>query len=149
MRMSKTAIVICLLVAAHKSEADDAVWRSSRPLKVVSKSGATTVRNAGTTRFIWERIEYPLLVQGLQLQIEEAREDSEFWALRLENYERLRFTDATQTAIRHAENSYAASCRREQYLRRQLDLLRLNRVILGRSRYALPLGETLNSRPQR
>lgn len=127
-----TAVIVVLIATRHVLHADDAVWRSSQPLRVVSTVGGTAASAAERARSVWERIEYPLLVQQLQSEVDRAREDTEFWELRLKNYERLRFTDAVQTAIKHTENALAASRRRESYCRRKLHLVRLNRVLLGR-----------------
>lgn len=132
-----TAVIVVVLASSHVIHADDAVWRSSRPLRVVSMVGATETSAAERAQLLWERIEYPLLVQQLQTEVEQARENTEFWELRLMNYERLRFTDAVQTAIKHTENALAASRRRERYVRRKLHLVRLNRVLLGQQRALL------------
>jgi len=73
----------------------------------------------------------PSRVQQLQSQVTQARADVEFWELRLENYEPLRFTDATQSAIKYAENALDASRRREADSNRKLALVRRHRVALG------------------
>jgi hypothetical protein len=67
----------------------------------------------------------------LQTEIDQAHATVEFWELRLENYEPLRFTDATQTAIKHAENSLRASLQYEATATRKLAFVRRHRVALG------------------
>lgn len=142
-----TAVIVVVFASVHVTHADDAVWRSSRPLRVVSMVGATDTSAAERARFVWERIEYPLIIQQLQSEVEEARDDTEFWELRLMNYERLRFTDAVQTAIKHTENALAASRRRERDVRRKLHLVRLNRVLLGQQRALLTDPQSVSRLP--
>ncbi|MFT5093346.1 MAG: hypothetical protein ACI93T_002173, partial [Porticoccaceae bacterium] len=132
MQMLKTAAMAIAVLAGTDlvTSADDAVWRSSKPLRIQT---ARTGAQAGSTaaQSVWDRIEYPLLVRCLQGEIDHARADVEFWKLRLKNYEPLRFTDATQTAIKHAESSLQASRQSEADATRKLALVRRHRVALG------------------
>ena len=135
MQILKTAAMAMAVVAGacQVTRADEGVWRSSKPLQI---RVASTRAQAGSTaaQSVWDRIEYPLLVQRLQIAIHQAQADVEFWQLRLENYEPLRFTDATQTAIKYAENSLHASRRDEADATRKLSLVRRHRVALGELR---------------
>ncbi len=134
MQTLKTMAVALTLLATgfHVTVADDAVWRSSQPLRI--RSINNSAQTASTAQSVWEQIEYPLLVQRLRAEIAQARADVEFWELRTKNYERLRFTDAAQTAIRHAENALLASRRDEAEAARKLSLVRRHRVALGELR---------------
>ena len=136
MRSIKTiAIAVTVLVGTLQiASADDAVWRSSKPLRVTAVSASASAGRGTAAQSVWDRIEYPLLVRSLQAAIDQARADAEFWELRLENYERLRFTDATQTAIKYAENSLQASRRSQADATRKLALVRRHRVALGELR---------------
>ena len=133
MQIAKTiAVAMAVLVGTIQvTYADDAVWRSSRPIRVRASTAGTQSRSA---QHIWDRIEYPLLVQRLQSEIDRAQAGVEFWELRLENYDQLRFTDATQTAIKHAENSLQAARRYKADTTRKLALVRHHRVALGQLR---------------
>jgi len=126
MTFALTALALSVQVAA----ADDSVWRSSKPLRIRAVSN-TPQAGSALAQAVWDRVEYPLLVQQLQSQVTQARADVEFWELRLENYEPLRFTDATQSAIKYAENALDASRRREADSNRKLALVRRHRVALG------------------
>ena len=134
MQILKTMVVALTVLATgfQVTSANDAVWRSSQPLRVRVVNNATQV--GSTAQSVWEQVEYPLLVQRLQSEIDEARANVEFWELRTKNYERLRFTDAAQTAIKYAENSLQASHRDEAAATRKLSLVRLHRVALGELR---------------
>lgn len=131
MQTIKTMAVALTVLAAgfQVTIADDAVWRSSQPLRIRAVDNSTQV--GSTAQSVWDQVEYPLLVQRLQSEIDEARADVEFWELRTENYERLRFTDAAQTAIKHAENSLQTSRHYEAAAIRKLALVRRHRVALG------------------
>jgi len=129
MTFALTALALSVQVAA----ADDSVWRSSKPLRIRAVSN-TPQAGSASAQSVWDRIEYPLLVQRLQTQIDQARANVEFWELRLKNYEPLRFTDATQSAIKHAENALSASRRFEADAARKLALVRRHRVALGQLR---------------
>jgi hypothetical protein len=130
---SVTFALTVLAASVQAASADEAVWRSSKPLRVYAVS-STNQTSAGSAQSVWDRVEYPSLVQRLQAEISEVRSNVEFWELRLENYERLRFTDATQSAIKHAENSLAVSRRYEADITRKLALVRRHRVALGQLR---------------
>lgn len=129
MTFALTAIALSVQVTT----ADDSVWRSSKPLRIRAVSSSSQAGSA-SAQAVWDRVEYPLLVQRLQTQIDQARADVEFWELRLENYEPLRFTDATQSAIKHGENALSASRRFEADASRKLALVRRHRVALGQLR---------------
>ena len=129
MTFALTAIALSVQVTT----ADDSVWRSSKPLRIRAVS-ATSQASSASAQSAWDRVEYPLLVQQLQAQIAQARANVEFWELRLENYEPLRFTDAIQSAIKHAENALSASRRFEADATRKLALVRRHRVALGQLR---------------
>jgi len=135
MQMLKMVAMAMAVVAGAclVTSADDAVWRSSKPLRIRTASTGAQARSAAA-QSDWDRIEYPLLVQRLQAAIDQARADVEFWKLRLKNYEPLRFTDATQTAIKYAENSLQASRRYEAAATRKLSLVRRHRMALGELR---------------
>jgi hypothetical protein len=135
MQILKTAAMAMTVLAGtfQVTNADDAVWRSSKPLRIRTASTGTQAGSAAAAS-VGDRIEYPLLVRRLQAEFNKARADVEFWELRLENYEPLRFTDATQTAIKHAENSLRASRRYEAGATRKLALVRRHRVALGELR---------------
>ncbi len=136
MRTIKTvAIAVTVLAGSlQTANADDAVWRSTKPLRVTAVVASASPGRTTAAQSVWDRIEYPLLVRRLQAAIDQARADVEFWELRLENYEPLRFTDATQTAIKYAENSLRASRRSEADATRKLALVRRHRVALGELR---------------
>jgi hypothetical protein len=128
------ALAMSVLAASLQgTSADDGVWRSSKPLGIRVASNSAQAGSAAA-QSVWDRIEYPLLVQRLQTEIDQAHATVEFWELRLENYEPLRFTDATQTAIKHAENSLQASRQYEANAARKLALVRRHRVALGELR---------------
>lgn len=129
MTFALTAIALSVQVTT----ADDSVWRSSKPLRIRAVSN-TSQASPASAQSAWDRVEYPLLVQQLQTQIAQARANVEFWELRLENYEPLRFTDAIQTAIKYAENALSASRRFEADATRKLALVRRHRVALGQLR---------------
>lgn len=128
------------------ANADDSVWRSSQPLRIRVAHDAGPVAAAQS---VWDRIEYPLLVQKLQSEIDLARSYVGFWELRLENYDRLRFSDATKTAIKHAENSLEASRRHEAAATRKLALVRRHGVALGQLRAQLLQQGQMNSQLDR
>lgn len=132
LRIAAVAMTI-LSTGFHVAGADDAVWRSSKPLRV-SAPGAANSTDGTSAQSVWDRIEYPLLVQRLQSEVSRTRADVEFWERRLKNYQRLRFTDAIQTSIKHAENSLQASRRTEADATRKLALVRRHRVALGEFR---------------
>ncbi len=145
MQMLRTmAFALTLLVTGFQVVgADDAVWRSSQPLRI--RSINRSVQTGSTAQTVWGRIEYPLLVQRLQVQIDQARADVEFWELRTKSYERLRFTDAARTAIKHAENSLLASRRDEAEAARKLALVRRYRMALGELRTQMLTRGRVNS----
>lgn len=124
---------IAIALSVQVATADDSVWRSSKPLRIRAVSNTSQAGSASALA-VWDRVEYPLLVQRLQTQIAQARANVEFWELRLKNYEPLRFTDATQSAIKSAENSLNASRRFEADATRKLALVRRHRVALGQLR---------------
>lgn len=129
MTFALTAIALSVQVTT----ADDSVWRSSKPLRIRAVSN-TSQASSASAQSAWDRVEYPLLVRQLQTQIAQARANVEFWELRLENYEPLRFTDAIQSAIKYAENALSASRRFEADATRKLALVRRHRVALGQLR---------------
>lgn len=129
MAFALTALALSVQVAT----ADDSVWRSSKPLRIRVVSN-TAQAGSASAQSVWDRVEYPLLVQQLQTQIDQARANVEFWELRLENYEPLRFTDATLSAIKHAKNALRASQRFEADATRKLALVRRHRGALGQLR---------------
>ena len=137
-----------LAVSVQAAIADDAVWRSSKPLRIRVANSAAHAGSAAAGS-VWDRIEYPLLVQTLQSEIDHARASVEFWELRLENYKPLRFTDATQSAIKHAANSLGASRRYEAESTRKLALVRRHRVALGQLRAQLHRQGTARSQLDR
>lgn len=136
MRTTKTIAIAATVLAGtfQIASADDAVWRSSKPLRVTAVAALASPGRATAAQSVWDRIEYPLLVRSLQAAIDQARADVEFWELRLENYEPLRFTDATQTAIKYAENSLQAARHSQADATRKLALVRRHRVALGELR---------------
>lgn len=128
-----TIAAMVLATSLKMSNADDAVWRSTRPLKVEAASSSVG-GNRADAQTIWERIEYPQLIQHLQTEVEQARGAVEFWELRLRNYKPLRFTDATQTAIKYAENALQAARRQESASTHRLATVRRHRIALGELR---------------
>lgn len=132
-RRTTTIAVAAFALSVQAATADDSIWRSSKPLRI--RVVSNTPRGSSTSiPSVWDRVEYPLLVRQLQTQVAQARANVEFWMLRLDNYKPLRFTDATQSAIKYAENSLDVSRRREATATRQLTLLRRHRVALGQYR---------------
>lgn len=135
MRTMKTVAIAVIVLAGtlQITSADDGVWRSSKPLRVTAVTASPSSGRAAA-QSVWDRIEYPLLVRRLQAAIHQAQADVEFWELRLENFQPLRFTDATQTAIKYAEKSLHASRRSQTDATRKLALVRRHRVALGELR---------------
>lgn len=124
---------LTLLALPEASHGDDFVWRSSKSLRV--RSAAAKAQSPGdAARQTWERVEYPQLVQRLRSESALAHANIEFWEQKLNRYKPLRFTDATQSAIKHAENSLLAAQRRRAELKNTLFLVQRYRVELGQLR---------------
>ena len=143
-----TIALAALALSVQTVTGDDSVWRSSKPLRIRAVTN-TPYGSSASAQSVWDRVEYPLLVQQLQSQVTQARADLEFWELRLENYEPLRFTDATRSAIKYAENALDASRRREADSNRKLALVRRHRVALGQLRTQMLRQGTVRSQLDR
>ena len=135
----RSAWAVALVLSAATAQADDDFsWRSSKPVRIRPSQTRTPQSAqqspAEAARYVWDKVEYPQLVQQLNSRIQQAQADVEFWQDRLKRYEPLRFTDATQSAIKASENSLQASRSQLSELKQKLFLVQRYRVQLGQWR---------------